>query len=320
MPLVNFERLGPRHAIRLDWFHQRAGSTTGYPEPLDDGSFLVTRPKGIYKPKGWEYALSVRINRDSPYVDGEIYHRDDGTWYFSYHQENRDPAQRDREYTNRALMRCIEDRVPVGVLRERVPDDENPDTYDVLGVAVPVGWDAGYFLFEGTRPDGLWHVRDTAGDLLVATAKRELERSAEAPPADDYEARLKLVRQIVVRHGPPVLRSALLDEYAGRCAVTGTDVESVLEAAYIHPQHGSHADRVTNGLPLRADIRALFDLALIAVDPSHRTIAVSKTLAGSEYAQLDGRPLAAPRTHRATPSRDVLEPAWARFMAAEAAR
>ena len=76
--------------------------------------------QGNLKPRDLDVALSIRIQLDSPYPDGEIYTRDDGTWYFAYHQENPDPAQRDDQYTNLAVMRCIEERVPVGVMRERV--------------------------------------------------------------------------------------------------------------------------------------------------------------------------------------------------------
>src|SRR3954462_10744432 len=147
MPSVDLADLPASHATRLQWFRQRAGSTTRYPAPLEDGSFLATRPKGIYKPKDLEYVLSIRINLDSAYPDGEVYIREDGTWYFSYHQENPDPNHRDRELTNRGLLRNAEDRVPVGVLRERVPDRKNRDTYDVLGIGVPTGWAEGYFFF-----------------------------------------------------------------------------------------------------------------------------------------------------------------------------
>ena len=44
-----------------------------------------------------------------------------GGWLLSYHQENADPAARDTMFTNRGLMRCIADRVPVGVLRAPDP-------------------------------------------------------------------------------------------------------------------------------------------------------------------------------------------------------
>lgn len=319
MPKIDLESLNESHAARLEWFRRRAGTTTGYPAPLADGSFLVTRPKGIYKPRDLAYALSIRIHLDSPYPDGEIYTRDDGTWYFAYHQENADPDLRDREYTNRALMQCIADRVPVGVLKERVPDRTNRDTYAVLGLAVPVGWESGYFLFERVRPDGAWRDGDTASDVLVADAERDLASEAERAPGDDYDARRRVIRQIVARRGQPKFRASLLAAYSGRCAVTGTDTEAVLEAAHIQPYRGPESNVVSNGLLLRADIHTLFDLALLAINPKDSKISVSKTLAGSIYAALDGQTLRAPTTG-VRPSTAALQSVWNRFLDAEQAR
>lgn len=322
MPEFSFADLTSSHAARLDWFRQGAGSTTGYPEPLPDGSFLVTRPKGIYKPQDLEHALSIRIHLNSPYPDGEVYWRPDGTWHFAYHQENADPALRDSAYTNRALLRCIEDRIAVGVLRERVPDKQSPDKYEILGLAVPTGWDAGYFFFEGVRSDGTWHRGDTLGDVLVAQAE-ELdgqEASTQEDPQDDYDARLKVTRQIVARRGQPKFRSALLDAYSRQCAVTGTQAVAVLEAAHIRPYRGPQSNTVDNGLLLRADIHTLFDLSLLAVDPSSMKVAVSKTLADTTYGDLHGKSLSTPTDETAQPSLPALTTVWDRFVEAEQAR
>jgi hypothetical protein len=38
------------------------------------------------------YALSIRINLDSPYPEGVPEHVPGGGWLLSYHQENADPA------------------------------------------------------------------------------------------------------------------------------------------------------------------------------------------------------------------------------------
>ncbi|MGO7917520.1 hypothetical protein ACC702_40065, partial [Rhizobium ruizarguesonis] len=67
---------------------------------------LVTQAKGISKPPYMEYALSVRHTLDSPYADTEIQRRPDGSWAYPSFQENLDPLQRDREATNRGLVKC----------------------------------------------------------------------------------------------------------------------------------------------------------------------------------------------------------------------
>jgi hypothetical protein len=48
---------------------------------------------------------------------------------------------------NRGLIRCIEDRAPVGVLieYERIGRQRR---YEVLGLAIPVRWYVGYFSLE----------------------------------------------------------------------------------------------------------------------------------------------------------------------------
>jgi hypothetical protein len=114
-------KLDPDHRARLDWFAARTGEVIGWPKPMPNGDLLVSKAKAIYKPELLDYALSVRIMIDSPYRDGEILRRSDGSWCLAYHQENADPLDRDYEYTNVGLLRCIEDKVPVAVLRQVRP-------------------------------------------------------------------------------------------------------------------------------------------------------------------------------------------------------
>ena len=57
-----------RHTAALTWFQENAGTTQGWPGSIsyrsDDGAsdplLLANQPKGIYKPKWSQYALSVR--------------------------------------------------------------------------------------------------------------------------------------------------------------------------------------------------------------------------------------------------------------------
>jgi putative restriction endonuclease len=95
-------RISPAHRQRLAWFEDHEGGTAGIPAPLGDGQLPVSKPKGIYKPADLPYALSIRINLDSPYPDGVPEPAAGGGWLLSYHQENADPADRDKIFTNRA--------------------------------------------------------------------------------------------------------------------------------------------------------------------------------------------------------------------------
>ncbi len=113
---------------------------------------MVKQAKGIYKPHYTDYALSIRQTLKSPYADKEVDWRPDGTWVYSYFQENANPEDRDTEATNRGLMKCMEDGVPVGVLLQTKP---KPGVeYHVLGLATVSDWENGYFILEGCSKDG----------------------------------------------------------------------------------------------------------------------------------------------------------------------
>ncbi len=171
-------RISPEHRRRLAWFEEHQGEVSASPGPLAGGLLLVSKPKGIYKPGDLPYALSIKINLDSPYEDGVPVPTPGGGWLLSYHQENDDPAARDTMFTNRGLMRCIADRVPVGVLRERAPAGRRSQ-YDVLGLAMPVRWSDGFFYFESLNPKAV-SVIDPVSDVLEAMASAEVDQEAAA--------------------------------------------------------------------------------------------------------------------------------------------
>jgi putative restriction endonuclease len=310
-------RISPEHRRRLAWFEEHKGEVSVIPGPLADGLLLVSKPKGIYKPGDLTYALSIRINADSPYADGVPVPTPGGGWLLSYHQENADPADRDKIFTNRGLMGCIADRVPVGVLRERTPAGRRSQ-YDVLGLAMPVRWSDGYFFFESLNPRAA-PVIDPVSDVLEATARAEVDQEAAAGGGldDDYDARLRVYRQIVSRRGQSGFRAALLEAYQGRCAVTGCDAAAALEGAHLRPYRGPESNAVTNGLLLRADIHTLFDLRLLALDPVNRNIVVSKLLAGTQYEVLSTSRLADPAAAWQRPNPEALEIIWQSFREAE---
>jgi hypothetical protein len=265
-------RISAAHQRRLAWFEEHQGEMTGFPEPLADGLFLAGKAKGIYKPADLTYALSIRINLGSTYEDGAPVPTPGGGWVLRYHQEGANLADRDRMFTNRGLMQCITYRVPVGVLREVGPAGHR-SRYEVLGLAVPLRWSDGFFFLESLNPRAI-PVIDAVSDVLEATARAEEdgeEADGSKGPEDDYDARLRVVRQIVARQGQFAFRSALLEAYQGRCAVTGCDATAALEAAHLRPYRGPDSNTVTNGLLLRADIHTLLDLRLLAPDPGRGT-------------------------------------------------
>ncbi|MBR8058928.1 HNH endonuclease [Burkholderia dolosa] len=124
---------------------------------------------------------------------------------------------------------------------------------------------------------------------------------------------------IWTRRGQQKFRERLLRAYGSVCAVSGSTVEPLLEAAHIVPHALETNYAVTNGLLLRADIHTLFDLHLIAVDADGR-VSVARSLEWTEYAQFRGRRLAAlPVNQAERPSPEQLKRHHNLFIAREEA-
>lgn len=105
----------------------------------------------------------------------------------------------------------------------------------------------------------------------------------DSPDADD-ERRLA---SILTRRGQARFRSSLLAAYNRQCAVTGSRVVELLEAAHVIPHSEGPDYAPSNGLLLRADIHTLYDLHLLSVDERFR-IHLSKSLRSSDYARWHG--------------------------------
>lgn len=304
--------ISPDHRRRLNWFEEHRGDILPLAATKADGMMLITLPKGIYKPQDLKYALSIRIVHDSNYADGGVVQRSGGGWTLRYHQENTNPDDRDKAYTNRGLMACIEDEVPVGVLRE-VGRNGRQRQYEVLGLAQPVSWVDGYFYFEST-PEALPH----DARRLIARAQAEFDEQSNGDiPDSDEDARDRVAREVVARRGQSAFRDMLIRAYQGRCAVTGCNARQVLEAAHLRPYRGPAWNVVTNGLLLRADIHSLLDQQLLAPEPDSRTIRISKHLMGTPYEDLSGRLLADPSAPSQRPTVSVLQTVWQNFQLAE---
>ena len=301
------ERLPNSHRSALRWFAERAGTNQNWPEPLPDGTLLAVRPKGIYKPQWTDYALSVRQTLGGPYKDIPPIVRSDGTWSFSYYQENNDPAERDKAYTNRALLACWRDKVPIGVMRQV---SVSPQVYyRVYGLALVAGWEGGYFFLEGFSPNGYSHGNGPGAEIEMLTT----EHQAASPNVDAFnpenvlDGRRRIISSVVLRQGQPEFRRRLLDIYEERCAISGCTVVQVLEAAHIMPYLGPQTNHLSNGLILRADLHTLFDLGLLAVDTKTMTVIVSPQLEDTPYSEFRGVRIYLPKDKTSVPSKEALD-------------
>ena len=155
--------------------------------------------------------------------------------------------------------------------------------------------------------------------LCLTMPVRSLDSEPEGPAPDDFvperasDPAERTLAWRVPRPTQPDFRRRLLIAYGCRCAVSGCDVESALEAAHIIPFPEAKADsanHIQNGLLLRADIHKLFDLGLISVDcdvtAGQFRIVVAPGLQASDYGQFHGTALLLPGEVRKRPSEDAL--------------
>jgi hypothetical protein len=106
--------------------------------------------------------------------------------------------------------------------------------------------------------------------------------------ANDDELQ-KIQVEINKRTNQSKFRKSVIQNYKSTCAISGTQVEEVLEAAHIN-QHANKGDnKIQNGILLRADLHILFDRNLILVHPEKLSIHLSPALSGPEYVQFEGK-------------------------------
>lgn len=176
--------------------------------------------------------------------------------------------------------------------------------------------DEPWYVHDRDESRGHWRIVRSippgAGDDFVILPPED-----DTSPGADDARRLGAIR---VRRGQAKFRADLIGAYGSQCAVTGTRVVELLEAAHIIPHAQGTNYRISNGLLLRADVHTLYDLHLLSVDERYR-VHLSKSLMFSDYRYLAGATLRAlPSTSAQQPSPTYLKARHERFLDAEASR
>lgn len=229
---------------------------------------------GIFKPAWSNYALSIVIGVDSPYKDkDEVIHLDDGRWLMTYSPRSGGLNVAD----NRALVRCMDEKVPIGVFRQLSDktDRQNSSTYRVLGLGLVSGYDAkgDVFFVESVNRDALHKVtRGVDEDLryeveLYSQVMNKFERFVKEETVMytvTTVKRDKVFREIVVR------------EYDFTCAVCGLKFrwDKVIEAtaAHIVPKHKNGTDDPRNGLSLCHTHHWAFDEGVFSLSNNYEVV------------------------------------------------
>lgn len=110
------------------------------------------------------------------------------------------------------------------------------------------------------------------------------------------DERRKTASERVIREGATQFRRLVLAAWSGKCAITGTDVDVVLDAAHVYPYLGEKTNDVRNGIALRSDLHRLFDRGLLTIrfDDGVARVKVFGELIASSYSLLDGAELTLP--------------------------
>jgi putative restriction endonuclease len=113
------------------------------------------------------------------------------------------------------------------------------------------------------------------------------------------------------RLGQSAFKAVVLDAYHRRCAISGTHIPPVLQAAHIRPVTAGGEHRLDNGLLLRSDIHTLFDRGYLGVDPRFR-LRVSPRLRadfsnGDQFYAKAGQVIELPERRADRPSPQFLE-------------
>lgn len=155
--------------------------------------------------------------------------------------------------------------------------------------------------------EALWRTLEDGGYLPADAEDPDAFANGTFADADDALPELTCVlRAILRRRGQPAFRQTLLEAYDRKCAVTGSALDAVLEAAHIHAHADGGTMHVTNGLLLRSDLHTLFDLRQIAVNTESWTIEAHESVRAA-YERLHGATFHKPRNRADWPSSELLD-------------
>jgi putative restriction endonuclease len=142
--------------------------------------------------------------------------------------------------------------------------------------------------------------------LLGVTVELDLAQPWHRPGSVFGDPRLAPYRL-----GQQAFKAVVLDAYHRQCAITGTHIPPVLQAAHVRPVTEGGEHRLDNGLLLRSDVHTMFDRGYLGVDPKYRLV-VSPRLRGEfgngeQFYAKAGQVIELPVRRADQPNREFLE-------------
>lgn len=229
---------------------------------------------GIFKPARSNYALSIVIGMGSPYKDkDEVIHLNDGRWLMTYSPRAGGLNISD----NLALVRCMDEKVPIGVFRQLSDktDRKNSSTYRVLGLGLVSGYDAkgDVFFVESVNRDALEKVTHNIDENL----RYEVELYSQVMNVFERFVKEETVTYtLTTAKRDKVFREIVVREYDFTCAVCGLKFrwDKVVEAtaAHIVPKHKHGTDDPRNGLSLCHTHHWAFDAGVFSLSNNYEVL------------------------------------------------
>ena len=113
------------------------------------------------------------------------------------------------------------------------------------------------------------------------------------------------------RVGQQAFKAVVMDAYHRQCAITGTHIPPVLQAAHVRPVAAGGEHRLDNGLLLRSDVHTMFDRGYLGVDAQYR-LRVSPRLReefgnGEQFYKRAGQVIELPARRADRPNHEFLE-------------
>lgn len=261
---------------------------------------LINPQRGIFKPREMRHLLSIRTvwpkkgarvwYDDQRDVHRQLFAAEDVVDY-SFMGTNPDAAD------NRWLREAMADRVPIIYFLGIAPSH-----YQAIVPTYIVGWDP---------------------RALKAQVAFGPEADLDAgPPADVLERRYAL-RDVKHRLHQSSFREAVIQAYAGQCALSRLKEPILLDAAHIVADgdlmYGQPV--VQNGIPLSKLHHAAFDAHLIGIDADYRIHVAHRLLEQRDgpmleaLKRLDAQQILLPRRQKDWPDRDRLAQRYEVFKA-----
>lgn len=203
--------------------------------------------KGIYKPSGSDRALWIRQTNRGAYPDKPVDFQADGSWTYLYSPEGRGGRVDLTLDTNKGLLKCLEDKVPVGVFRQ-VESEGGRTRYEVLGLAYVAGMEGDHFVLRGEENDITLSPVEPVRPTFQAFEIKDQKLTHVARVLRDRKFAISIRRL-----------------YNGRCSLCNLGYRMAgrmvgLEAAHLIPvEEGGVIGDSRNGMLLCRNHHALFD-------------------------------------------------------------